>query len=510
MVDRTEGFKPSQLVDLLFGRPNKHASETHSAHATKLGTSLHARHLSPREHLLRHTTHSLQPLRLHCKTYVTVDTHLHHRVRSTVEQHRPIVETSWRVTAPFLPLLAATHGTLDLHLRLIQVTAGLVDTPPCNLPPVVHALGNALTLTALHVCCPHAARPMHVGLTALGATAVITNVAPVLLQKRRRKRSAAQTHQHAKQPAQGSSSASPVADWLQRLASVSLLLWLANIAARTWHPPTGRLLDSITALAAVAAGYANTARDVAHGRLSGTAVEAAWKARHKWAAQRVAPLMTDLWPRPPLGWLVDVCKGASVAPLSVPLQGLTVSIEAGAAPQEPSHAPLRQDVLGGGDLGFCPLHLQLGCCPLAAAQLATNMAPSEAAGDVMARDAIADVAPLFGQGDHAAPPPPHTIRDQAALCVRAAYLLCIAMPFVLWGPLLLLMASIMQPAHAKAHGRRDAWASSLRTAAFWLLLYACRMGGAAFIKWAQWGSSREDVFPKVCVLCDPINTAAQL
>ena len=33
---------------------------------------------------------------------------------------------------------------------------------------------------------------------------------------------------------------------------------------------------------------------------SAAEAEAAWRARHKWAAQRVAQLLTDLPPRPPL------------------------------------------------------------------------------------------------------------------------------------------------------------------------------------------------------------------
>lgn len=278
-------------------------------------------------------------------------------------------------------------------------------------------------------------------------------------------------------------------DQLQRLAAVSLLLWLANTAARTWHPPTGRLLDSIAALAAISAGYAGTARDVARGRLQGPAVEAAWKAQHKWAAQRVAPLMGDLWPRPPLGWVVDVCAGASVAPLSQPLTRLDVSWGSAGAP-----TPLpRQDVLG--ELGHCPVHRQLGCCPLATAAEGGEAPP----GDGMTHQGTHQhVAPLFGRGDHAAPPLPNTVGDVAALCMRAAYLLLIALPFVLWGPLLLLTAAALQtPSTSKGGGRRDAAACALRTAAFWLLLHACKRGGAAFIKWAQWGSSREDVFPKV-------------
>ena len=37
--------------------------------------------------------------------------------------------------------------------------------------------------------------------------------------------------------------------------------------------------------------------------------------------------------------------------------------------------------------------------------------------------------------------------------------------------------------------------SRLRLAAYHLLLWGIRCGGAAFIKWGQWSATREDMFP---------------
>lgn len=52
----------------------------------------------------------------------------------------------------------------------------------------------------------------------------------------------------------------------------------------------------------------------AAGRLrTGPETEAAFRARHKWAAQRVAPLLGDLRERPPLGAAADVQRLLSFA-----------------------------------------------------------------------------------------------------------------------------------------------------------------------------------------------------
>ncbi len=60
-------------------------------------------------------------------------------------------------------------------------------------------------------------------------------------------------------------------------------------------------------LALVLQGYAQTARDTRLGRLGeGADLEAAWRRRHKWAAQRVAHLLTDTPASPPLACAADV------------------------------------------------------------------------------------------------------------------------------------------------------------------------------------------------------------
>lgn len=41
----------------------------------------------------------------------------------------------------------------------------------------------------------------------------------------------------------------------------------------------------------------------------------------------------------------------------------------------------------------------------------------------------------------------------------------------------------------------EASSSRMRLAAYHLLLWGIRCGGAAFIKWGQWSATREDMFP---------------
>ena len=47
----------------------------------------------------------------------------------------------------------------------------------------------------------------------------------------------------------------------------------------------------------------------------------------------------------------------------------------------------------------------------------------------------------------------------------------------------------------KEEGSQEASSSRLRLAAYHLLLWGIRCGGAAFIKWGQWSATREDMFP---------------
>lgn len=101
---------------------------------------------------------------------------------------------------------------------------------------------------------------------------------------------------------------------VQQYCTPAVILGLAALAVSTVHPPTFEILKCIAATLPVQAGYNHTARDVASGKIPpGWRQEAAWRARHKWAAQRLAHLLTDLYdrsgvqlrPPPPCDYFVE-------------------------------------------------------------------------------------------------------------------------------------------------------------------------------------------------------------
>ena len=82
------------------------------------------------------------------------------------------------------------------------------------------------------------------------------------------------------------------------------------------------------------------------------------------------------------------------------------------------------------------------------------------------QDANEEAAPLFGRGDHAAREQALTVRDRCDLLVRASFLVTVFLPFLLLGPLLLLLAAQFAPSVAAqtqaaslAAGPQDAGAS---------------------------------------------------
>ena len=73
----------------------------------------------------------------------------------------------------------------------------------------------------------------------------------------------------------------------------------------------------------------------------------------------------------------------------------------------------------------------------------------------MMQDAREEAAPLFGRGDHSAQEQALSVRDRCDLLMRASFLVTVFLPFLLLGPILLLLASQFAPsasAQAQAAG----------------------------------------------------------
>ncbi len=173
-----------------------------------------------------------------------------------------------------------------------------------------------------------------------------------------------------------------------------------------------------------------------------------------------------------------------------------------------------------------------------------------------------EALPLYGRGDHLLQAArPLTLAERLQLVLRAGELFYLFAPFLLLGCFMLLLASQLEAAAARRRSRRqragvqahtpagaaaatpaavqaaDAFvqeqqqqqqqqqqggedededvpaaaspaAQRLKTAAWRLLLRACKRAGAATVKWAQWGSTREDVFPEVNIKSSRPQSAA--
>lgn len=96
------------------------------------------------------------------------------------------------------------------------------------------------------------------------------------------------------------------------------LLLLANGLWRTVLPESHQMAAALVGLMAVAADYSQLAAAAAAGRgPTGRALEREWHARHRRAAQRVAPFLGDLHRDPPLRPLMDAAGRVSIAAASV-------------------------------------------------------------------------------------------------------------------------------------------------------------------------------------------------
>ncbi|KAL3147271.1 hypothetical protein ABBQ32_002762 [Trebouxia sp. C0010 RCD-2024] len=642
-------------------------------------------------------------------------------------------EDSFQASLPLrLQLTGSASGNPDLRLQLFSFRHGTacqhVPRPPADhhnawMSGVINSASKAGTLMFLRLVFADEMAGTQMPLMALGAASLVGQAALTTPQQRQlalkqlRRRSSAVPRRFRHAAAQIASGAWPAAKQVARLpgdyATPAFGLW---VGAHVWaymSPHSYHVMQCLAASVPVMAGYAQTKRAAASGRLAaGEATEAAFRARHRWAARRVAHLLKGLPDRPPLQTASEVLESASVnvglvvdgrpflgssvdvVSASGGLEGISFSIGAslpvrrgkrGPDPKPPApppsmapppksspqtvplpagaeaQAPLLDMASSiGGDLttdglptisnrgelapsmgsssssrrSSDPLssepgtpthlptlqnlhHLQgssastITDSPATSSSWADSGLPSsehrvgrriaelqkqtqqhdaqtqpesgdseesrlDAAGtmllsevnlgdgrgarggaaeplpssrvqlndgrvvNVTGNDANTEAAPLFGRGDHAASEQALTVRDRCDLLVRASFLVTVFLPFLLLGPLLLLLAAqftptaqaqghaaslaaatpaagpseqeaapaqknlgtsggevaAIQPAQASASRTQAVGvASQLRTAAFKLLLMGCRSSGAAFIKWGQWSATREDIFP---------------
>lgn len=429
------------------------------------------------------------------------------------------------LAAPLRATLASTarRGAPDLVVRLLQVRAG------CEVvEEQVRAhdfSGWAATAAGLLVL--RLAADGRGGAAALRALAAAGGVRAALPRRARVKlRSSLRAA-----PGAVAAAVDAGVDWVDCVAPPAFVLAVAGAALSVFHPPSATLLRAITTAIPVACGYAATARDVASGACGdrgGGRVEAAWRARHRWAALKVAPHLGDLPETPPLAGLVSAleglgggCGGDGALWLSFPLPGG----RSNGGPARRSRGSVEEEEEVGGTGGVV---YGTGCapdpldpCPAASAwQVVGDDGAGdegdEGDGDGSSRSssagppgslasALAAKPPphrglvLYGRANHAGVAAAEGSRpcggaldpaDALSLALRAATLLALFAPFALLAPLLLTLAALADRLRAP-----PALAASATAAAWALLLAAIRAAGPAFIKWGQWAAVRGDLFP---------------
>lgn len=422
---------------------------------------------------------------------------------------------AWELKAPCTVRLRGRPGGVDVHLQLFSLRVGepmdfsystkvkreqsLTNDINKDSLGLVNALDRSAGLSMAHLLFPDTTRPLlHVAAGAWYALSAlrVTHNAMVTLHRKKRNNSDEQGVFDSK-----------VMKWLgsviQKYGEPAGMLAIASILWATAHPTSHQMGECIATLLPVLAGYNKTAKEARNH----PDPESVWHDRHKWAARRTAHLLTKLpADDPPLGRVMDVWEGMNVNVNSAVGTGSILSCWTAGA-----------DVWGTSFWGSILIresrkettHSELGTAAAAAAarvessrrdRLHIMDSPSDWSSSpkhsmhslTLRQDSGPQLAALFGQGDHGSMDHDEhalTSRDITRLAFRAVQLVMLFAPFLLLGVFLLLVSS------ALAEKQRQLQAC-MRLIAFKCLLWSCRSSGAAFIKWGQWSSTREDIFPE--------------
>lgn len=315
---------------------------------------------------------------------------------------------------------------------------------------------------------------------------------------------------------------------------------IATLFKESWsfvHPESYYLVDCSVALLEVDREQKRLARRIARGKIVGDKeIEQAWIEQHKKSAQRVAHLLKELPDTPPLKELIDFLEKVVVEigktyqngpfPVQCLSEGDHWSCVLMLPPQnsETCHWEGYKDKIKGKAVfkkeeravvperftyrpstsQISPPASEIYAFPLEA-ELERIESDEESFEDVASTSGTDIESRLYGRQDHITEEPLTTI-ETIELSFRGLKLFFAFLPFLFLGLLLLLVAYSLEIQSKQLSRRKrrnyilDAtpgtkWATRLRTSAYEQLLQGCRDGGPAFIKWGQWSSSREDLFP---------------
>ncbi|KAI7844981.1 hypothetical protein COHA_001347 [Chlorella ohadii] len=392
----------------------------------------------------------------------------------------------------------ALHARKDALLDPAEVAAGKPVSSPTGVTSLLTASVRSAASSASDLAAADqqampagAAEPAHCASAAVQVSSLLLSPAARAARHRLRLQSAGPL-------------ASAAARGARRLGSVLqcygepafVLLALAVLWARV-HPSSQQIGECLAALIPVLAGYNQTARQCVRQGLSGDAAEELWRKQHKWAARRTAALLQDLPHSPPLAgaaaaWeALNIQIGAMVGSAHF---GSLVALDSGGGVQLCASLGLRsrrsqQEQRAA--LSVAPGHVAATPAgpvedePEEAGGSSGGSQGSSAAGSICSKQRSEQLGGEWPHGsEQSSDGDQHAALQLPGLEQQSTAAECAG------------SSGAGASSDGKRGGTWDSPSERLKTAAWRLLLRACKRAGAATVKWAQWSSTREDVFPE--------------
>ncbi|KAK3267831.1 hypothetical protein CYMTET_23636 [Cymbomonas tetramitiformis] len=307
-----------------------------------------------------------------------------------------------------------------------------------------------------------------------------------------------------------------VPECLRRFLAPASTLSLAGPAMRRLLPREHHLVECLGALVAAFVGYAKTSRAAALGQIpTGAEGEKIWRRKHQQTARRLCHLLREYEPgEAPLAPVLKVLDRLliSAASLGSPCHPSLLSDAMGLPPNERMAAAVWGTLAPATRPQPGPPTTTVTSVPAHAhawGTLSTTPSPASASVSPADHPVPSSASPptttaLALQNTH---PPPHLSSGAATpamlvtasqgkeerlesgmmwLTIRAAYIAMVFLPMFLMAGIYMSLSMCLPGMALTLRFRRWMW---------YVLRWCAGMCGAAFIKWGQWASTREDMFP---------------
>ncbi|XP_024370944.1 ABC1 family protein YPL109C, mitochondrial [Physcomitrium patens] len=291
---------------------------------------------------------------------------------------------------------------------------------------------------------------------------------------------------------------------VEEFSAASLLLSIGIPLLKSHNRQLFETLRCVGAAIPVGIGYAITTNQVKKLPRGGFREgEMMWRQRHRWAARRLCGLMTEFREPSSLGWLVDFIEKST-----------TISGTRGFMSRSSLLDANQQSLL----IMSTPMPLCFKSRETCSHQMeAVKEIVVSTPPDIMKKDpnddlAIMDSYNYNGSIEHIVGSLPTNdwevvestgtndflnelnevyfgwrgFKQKWSLFSRACWLAVIFIPFIVIASLLYFVSTFLSAT----------WAEYIQCMVWVMLRYCLEQGGAAFIKWGQWSSTREDLFPE--------------